>query len=122
MRVVETLAHVGDGYGRALVPTFDQRVYLASSATLLELVQGTDDGVERLLLVGHNPGLEDLVLTLVPTSAGPRADVEEKFPTASVAALALPVAHWSDLAAGDATLAAFTRPRDLDPALGPDGG
>jgi phosphohistidine phosphatase len=73
-------------------------------------------------MCGHNPGLEDLILMLVPegNDEALRDDVEEKFPTASIAELEFDVDHWADIATGKAHLARFIRPRDLDPALGPE--
>lgn len=123
LRVQQTLEEVGVGYGGDLAPAWDRRIYLASAATLLDIVRELDEAHGSALLVGHNPGLEDLVLLLVPdAAAGPRGDVEEKYPTASVAELSLPVDSWADARAGAATLTRFTRPRDLDPSLGPDEG
>ncbi|MES2339631.1 MAG: histidine phosphatase family protein [Pseudomonadota bacterium] len=122
VRVVQTLDHVARGYGGTLAPDWDRRLYLASVASLVDVVQEQDDSVERLLVVGHNPGLEELVLALVPAgSDNPgREVVEEKFPTASVAVMTFPATRWSDVGFGQATLTQFVRPRDLDPALGPD--
>jgi len=120
-RVVETLEQVEAGYGCALAPAWDQRVYLASPATLLDIIHELPVGAGRALIVGHNPGLEELVLLLVPDSAGAlRGSVQEKFPTASLAELRFDVADWGKVTPGRAELARFIRPRDLDPALGPD--
>jgi phosphohistidine phosphatase len=70
--------------------------------------------------VGHNPGLEDLAMLLVPNSDEPaRVALEAKYPTATIAELAFE-GGWADLAAGSARLVRFVRPRDLDPALGPE--
>ena len=122
VRVVETLKHVARGYGGSLSPEWDRRLYLASVASLIDVIHEQDDAHARLLVVGHNPGLEELALALVPESAtGPhRAEIEAKFPTASVATMTFAVDRWADVATGGATLTGFTRPRDLDPALGPD--
>lgn len=121
VRVVETLEHVAAGYGETIAPQWDQRIYLASAATLLDVIHELPDSVSDVLLVGHNPGLEDLVLLLVPDEAGGlRDDVEAKFPTASVARMEFPADHWDAIRAGSGMLQRFTRPRDLDPALGPD--
>jgi len=81
---------------------------------------GNPGHVQSLMLVGHNPGMEDLVLSLVPDDgSSPLRDlVEEKFPTASLAVLAWDSDNWADLREGGARLVQFTRPRDLDPALG----
>ena len=49
-----------------------------------------------------------------------RGEVEEKYPTATLAELAIDAPRWADLAAGGGRLLRFTRPRDLDPSLGPD--
>ncbi|HLL59097.1 MAG TPA: histidine phosphatase family protein [Allosphingosinicella sp.] len=119
VRVIETLADVEDGYGHPLNPAFDKRVYLASKETLLDIVQGADDRTERLLIVGHNPGLETLAM-LLTRGEGLRAEVAIKYPTATLAEISLPVDHWSETKEGVGTIARFIRPRDLDPELGPD--
>ena len=121
-RVVETLDDLWEGYGRSLSPQLDKRVYLASAVTLLDIVHEAPDAVESILLCGHNPGMEDMVLMLVPDRAGDesRDSVEEKFPTAALAELRFDVAHWADVKPGGGQLARFVRPRDLDVALGPE--
>ncbi|MGK6354173.1 SixA phosphatase family protein [Sphingomonas sp. DT-207] len=119
-RVIETLAHVGEGYGSDLAPAWDKRIYLASVPTLLDVVHELPEAADRVLLVGHNPGLEELVLLLVPDNGPLREEVEVKFPTASLAEIRLAGSSWADAAAGAAELVRFVRPRDLDPSLGPD--
>ena len=105
----------------AIEPVWDRRIYLASAATLLDVVRETGGDARALLLAGHNPGLEDLILMLVPESAGDelRAKVEEKLPTSALVRLELDIADWHDLDVNKARITAFIRPRDLDPALGP---
>ena len=120
VRVEQTLDEVASGYGDALQPAWDRRIYLASAATLLDAIRELDDAHDAVLLVGHNPGLEDLVLLLVPDAEPMRGAVEEKYPTASVAELSFPIERWRDAAKGGAALTRFVRPRDLDPGLGPD--
>lgn len=119
-RVVETLEQVSQGYGRRIDPDWDRRAYLASAATLLELVHEAPASADGLLLSGHNPGLEDLILLLVPDGDTKRDQVEIKFPTASLAVISCEGDGWADVAPGRGTLITFTRPRDLDPGLGPD--
>jgi len=121
VRVVETLRDVGDGYGQALEPEQDQALYLASPAVLLERIHHVDDKVERLLVVGHNPGLEQLTLMLSGSSEdGLRREVELKYPTATLAEIRFDVDSWADVTASGGTLTRFIRPRDLDPELGPE--
>lgn len=121
VRVVETLAEIGTGYGAAIDPVWDKRVYLASATTLLDVVHETVADATRLLIVGHNPGLEDLVMLLVADGAPDlRAAIEEKYPTATIAELRFDGDDWAGVTPGAARLTRFTRPRDLDAALGPD--
>ena len=117
-RVIETLEEVEQSFGR-LAPAYDQRLYLASTETLLGVAKETDGGIERLLLVGHNPGLEELVLRLSADS-GLRDEAALKYPTATVAEMIFNVPSWRQLADGGAVLTRFIRPRDLDPELGPE--
>ncbi len=123
VRVVDTLDRFQVAMGNEnLEPKWERRIYLASSATLIDVLRETSDGVTDLLMVGHNPGLEDLILDLVPDSKDEplRAIPEEKFPTAALAVMELDIAKWSDLDARKAHLAYVKRPRDLDPELGPE--
>ena len=121
VRVVETLRDVGEAYGRAFEPRYDQALYLASPTTILDHVHQVADSVDRLLVVGHNPGFEQLALLLSGTATdGLRDAVADKYPTAAVAVICFDVDHWADVAAGGGALTRFIRPRDLDPELGPD--
>ncbi|MES2270632.1 MAG: histidine phosphatase family protein [Pseudomonadota bacterium] len=122
VRVVETLDHFLDSYGHAIETLWDRRIYLASSAALIDVLHAMPDTADSVLMAGHNPGLEDLILDMVPDDGSNplRDEVEEKFPTASLATLEFAVDHWKDADAKNATLVAFVRPRDLDAALGPE--
>lgn len=122
VRVVETLDKFIEGFGQTLDANWDRRIYLASSATLMDVLRDLPDAAGDVLMMGHNPGMEDLILALVPDDGSSllRDDVEVKFPTASLAILEIGVDHWNDVATNKAKLVSFTRPRDLDPALGPD--
>lgn len=122
VRVRSTLARFLENAGSTPEPLWDQRLYLASAATIAEVIGETDDVTQTVLLVGHNPGLEEFVLTHVPDMGDTRLrdDVAEKFPTAAIAVIDFGIDHWADIAQGSGMLRRFIRPRDLDPALGPE--
>ncbi|MBS0255945.1 MAG: histidine phosphatase family protein [Proteobacteria bacterium] len=119
---IEIAAATAFGGAEALPINWDRRIYLASSATLIDLLGEADDSLGAILMVGHNPGLEDLIFDLVPDDgSSPLRDVvEAKFPTATFAVLDLDIASWADLTERCARLVHLMRPRDLDPELGPD--
>lgn len=121
VRVVETLRHFRRAHGACPEPTWDRRLYLASSSTLLEAVHEAPPAAGTVLLAGHNPGLEDLILDLVADDGlcALRNAVEEKFPTAALAVLQFHDDDWRRTGPG-ALLSRFVRPRDLDPELGPE--
>lgn len=101
---------------------WDRRIYLASAATLIDVLREQADSAQAVLMVGHNPGLEDVIFDLVPDdgSSPLRDSVEEKFPTAAFAVLELAIDRWADLDNGCARLVHLTRPRDIDAKLGPE--
>ena len=103
-------------------PQFDPRIYLADAAMLMDVLAGVADDPASVLLVGHNPGLQELVFRLVDAEHENELfeRAAEKFPTATFALLELDIDAWKDLAPGCATLVHFARPRDLDPQLGPE--
>jgi phosphohistidine phosphatase len=120
-RVVETLEGLAEACCRDLAPAFDPDLYLACPATLLDKIHETPDEATSLLVVGHNPGLEQLAKLLSGTGDETAlAALAEKYPTAALAVIRLNVASWSDVAPDRGTLTRFLRPRDLDPGLGPD--
>ena len=110
----------------AVTPEYDQKLYLASYDTIVETIEahaGTgDDEADAILIVGHNPSLQDTLLELVSPSKENELFREAvvKFPTAAYAVLECDIAHWSQLKRYCAELVHLARPRDLDPALGPE--
>jgi phosphohistidine phosphatase len=117
-RARETWQLAQAGLGATPPVTFDGRIYEAGAADLLALIRGVPPATGTLLLIGHNPAIEDLALLLAaaPGPGGsPRSDLERmrsKFPTAAIAVLELG-GTWPGLAPGRARLTAFVTPRDL---------
>jgi len=121
VRVSDTLRDVSETYGRDLDAREDQALYLASPSVLLEQIHEVDDGCERLLVVGHNPGLEQLALLLSGSGEqGLLESVADKYPTAAVAVIRFDCNRWAEVDKGKGRLTRFMRPRDLDPELGPE--
>ena len=66
------------------------------------------------MLVGHNPGLEELALLLVGSGAADdRARMAEKFPTAAVAVIAFNAESWAAIEPGSGRLEHFLAPKRL---------
>jgi phosphohistidine phosphatase len=97
--------------GVASTVRFEEELYAASSDALLERVRAVPDPVASVMLIGHNPGLQELALVLA--SAGDELDrLAAKFPTAALATLTLGTT-WRIVAAGDALLADYVVPKQL---------
>lgn len=93
MRARRTAEHVMEAAELEGPLRLIDEIYLATAGTLLDVAARLpSDQVRRLLLVGHNPGMEDLVAML---SGHPRA-----FPTAALAVFDLEIEHWHDLGPG----------------------
>lgn len=122
VRVIDTIDQFVKGTGVRIDPTWDRRIYLASSATLMDVLRDQSGDHKSVLMVGHNPGMEDLVFDIVPDdgSSPLRELVWEKYPTAAVARMELEIDQWADIDRKCGTLTHFIRPRDLDPELGPE--
>jgi phosphohistidine phosphatase len=84
---------------------FDERIYEASLRDLLQVVAGIPDGKQVALMIGHNPGLEELVAFL--------SGEHRRMPTCGLAKIRLEVASWKDARAGEGTLEWFITPREL---------
>ena len=64
------------------------------------------------MLIGHNPGLQELAIALTAPGTN-RTLVELKFPTAALATIALPTTSWAKLHEGDAHLTEYVTPKQL---------
>jgi phosphohistidine phosphatase len=90
----------------------EQRLYLAPPATILEIIAAQSAAIETLLVVGHNPGLSELVHELLPTF-----DVDD-MPTAAIVGLDYSGAsNWSQLAGAEATLSYYDFPKNPRPPV-----
>jgi phosphohistidine phosphatase len=105
-----------------LSPQWDERLYLADSTALLEALRAVPGDPDAVLLAGHNPGLQQLIFDLVSPERENALfeQAVEKYPTAAFAVIELEIERWADCASGCGTLVHLSRPRDLDPALGPE--
>ncbi|MCI0489001.1 MAG: histidine phosphatase family protein [Blastocatellia bacterium] len=91
--------------GISLSPQFDDRIYAASSAELMKVVRAIPDASDCALLIGHNPGFEDLVARLTGSF--------ERMPTAALACIEFPVDRWEDIEDGEGKLNWLLTPKDL---------
>ena len=97
---------------------FRDELYLASADQLLRLVRRAPEEPAALLLVGHNPGMEEFARAL----AGPGSEraaldrLTEKYPTGGFAAFELSKQGWAELAFGTARLVTFETPKRLEAA------
>jgi phosphohistidine phosphatase len=111
-RTRKTLELVRPALGTSGTMRLETELYAASSDELLERLRVVPEEVASVMLIGHNPGLQDLALVLA--SAG--ADLERltaKFPTAALATLTVTNTPWSELSESDAVLVAFVVPKQL---------
>ncbi len=118
-RTMETLEALEPWDETPLIEPMDS-LYLASLDDLLTALHGVAETVRSVLLIGHNPGLHDLALTL----AGPRIDdaatpqqraMAAGFPTAALAEFSI-AGSWWDLRPGGGRLIRFMTPRMLESA------
>jgi phosphohistidine phosphatase len=89
-------------------------LYLAEPRTMRKLIRDLDDKLSSIMLVGHNPGLEELAHNLAAAGA-PLAlkRMAEKFPTGGLATLVFSADRWQDVARDVGRLADFVTPASL---------
>jgi len=88
-----------------------RRLYLASPSAWREALAEVPDGFGHVLVVGHNPGLEELLAELVGE--------HHELPTAALARVDLPLTSWAGIASGArGDLAGLWTPRELQARLG----
>ncbi|MEO0672907.1 MAG: histidine phosphatase family protein [Pseudomonadota bacterium] len=114
-RTRQTLARAEEaGLEAREPPQVLSELYLASASRLMKIVRGFPDGAGHAVLIGHNPGLHELALSLVGSGDDEAvADLALNLPTAALAVLTFQVESWRAVQPGDATLSHFVAPRKL---------
>lgn len=93
---------------------FDASLYAAEAGTLLARVEQTTAGVRQLLLIGHNPGLQELALLLAQENDAPeRTSIAGKLPTCALVVLELRVRSWPKVQPGIGRIVHYMTPRML---------
>ncbi|MCJ2014398.1 SixA phosphatase family protein [Methylobacterium sp. J-076] len=116
-RTRETWAAIKGALGDPPEKTVPE-IYEAAAGDILGAIRAAPDGAGTLIVVGHNPGLGDLAVTLAGEGPrGLRALLASEFPTAAFAVLAFEAESWGAIKAGQGRLEHFVRPRDIDPDL-----
>jgi phosphohistidine phosphatase len=110
-RTREMLESIAPALGEGISVRIEDELYAASELRLFERLRAVEDGVESLMLIGHNPGLEQLALSLAG-SGKKLAAVRRKYPTGALATLELD-GRWSELRPGSAKLTDFVTPKQL---------
>ena len=89
-------------------------LYLAPPGEMLAAIRRVDEAVERLMIIGHNPGMAMLALRLA-ARGDPRGmkTMAAKYPTAALAVLDFEIEKWPAIAPGAGYLQSFVRPKDL---------
>jgi len=115
VRTRATLKLVAEAVGEQLPPTcITEDLYLASPDTILSMIASQPYVRRRIMVIGHNPGLHMLALTLpVNGETGDIADLAIKYPTAALAEISFDTDTWDDIQPATGTLKRFIVPRNL---------
>ena len=107
LRARLTAQAMADAIGYRGQILLDPRLYHASAAEILAVLRSAvEPNVATVMIVGHNPGLEELVARLTGEAEG--------LPTAALAQIALPIDRWRDLTTSTrGTLVGLWRPKEL---------
>lgn len=108
-RTRQTLERIGLANGSTV--RIDDALYAASARELLGMLKGLPDDVDSVMLIGHNPGIQDLALELA-RSGTQISSMTRKFPTAALATLEFD-RRWAQLSGESCELVSFVKPKEL---------
>ncbi len=110
-RTQQTVELLTGQWQQAVDIQFTDLLYLAGYKTMLELIHSTPVTVQSLMLVAHNPGMDDMV-TFLSDNAPPVTDEGKLMATCNLAIFDV-AASWSDIAKHSLNLRDIARPKSL---------
>jgi phosphohistidine phosphatase len=113
-RAMMTLDALRPVVGDACTTILDERLYLADPKVLVGFVENVDDAISSVMLIGHNPGLHMLALSLAePSNSAEYSSLQFKYPTVALCILENVQNAWKPLLPRSFQLSGFVLPRDL---------
>jgi phosphohistidine phosphatase len=114
-RTRETWSLIASAMPTPPTPVFDQRIYEAAPQAILDVIKECGPATPTLLIVGHNPGLQELAALLIASGdVDARQRLNEKFPTTGLAVINFALDDWAALHPHAGRLDHFVTPRFLD--------
>jgi phosphohistidine phosphatase len=114
LRTRQTLTEIEGALPPGTPVRFEPEMYSGGGGAVSALVSDVDDTVSSLMLIGHNPTLQDFAVSLaVEGDEALIARLGEKFPTGALAVISLPDDAWRDLGGAGGTLEELVLPREL---------
>lgn len=114
-RTRETWDRLAPAFAKQPDSVYEPRLYESSPARMLEIVQAAETAIHTLLLLGHNPGMEELAAMLAASGdTDARQQMLEKFPTGALAIIDFAVDDWTEVNANGGRLDRFVLPRALE--------
>ena len=116
-RTRETWALVAKAFAKVPPVEFEGTIYEAAPEAILKAIRATEPAAKSLLVVGHNPGMQQLAGMLIASGdVEARQRLLEEFPTAAVAMISFAVQDWESLHANGGRLEHFVTPQTLEAA------
>jgi phosphohistidine phosphatase len=112
LRTRQTLEAIEPSLAKDCSVKLVAELYAASEQELFDRVRALPESVGSVMLIGHNPGIQELALVLASRGTD-LAKLGEKFPTAALATLVVESESWAALKHGDAELVDYVFPREL---------
>jgi phosphohistidine phosphatase len=116
-RTRETWALVAEAFKRAPAVSHEERIYEGPPQAILKAIQDSGADARTLLVVGHNPNLQELAALLIAAGdVEARQRLKEQFPTAALAVIGLAADDWRALHPHAGRLEHFVTPKSLETA------
>jgi len=113
-RAKETVERFEKGYESLPALSFEPRLYMCSTGTLIEVINALPDEAQTVMIVGHNPGFHDIVLRMTKSDGnGYREKVGANYPTGAFALIHFPVECWADVDPSSGEIRQVIFPREL---------
>ncbi|HVH37004.1 MAG TPA: histidine phosphatase family protein [Sphingomicrobium sp.] len=113
-RAKETVERFAVGYESVPAVSYEPKLYMCSTGTLIEIINALPDEAGTVMIVGHNPGFHDIVLRMTrPDGNGMREKVGANYPTGAFALIDFPVGSWAEVEPATGEIRQVIFPREL---------
>ena len=93
---------------------YKNKLYMANFSDFLNIIKETKDNFKSLMLISHNPGIENFALEIIKNKESEKyKNIDYKYPTGALSIIKFNIKKWNEVTSSTGEIYEFIKPKEL---------